>query len=450
MQPSRLLIGLLSRVVFAAGAVAAGKAEAVTGGQVVGGNATITQPVPGQTTINQSSDRAIINWQNFNIGQGQEVHFNQPSASSATLNQVVGNNGPTNIQGLLQANGRVFIVDPNGVVFGRGSSVNVGGLVASTMGLNNNDFMSGANRFGFAAGSMPPGAIRVEPGAEITAKSFVALLGSTVSNAGRITAGTDPNAQDRSIAMVAANAATIQLGNWSVTVDQPAMDALVANSGDLVIGQSQNDGSILLNAAGRNALMRTLLTHTGTINNQSRGAGSNTALLSTGGVTQTGAIRAAGGKAEVRGSDITLDGNLTVGDDKTEAPSIIEIGGDSTGQVTQTVNSTIRANSKSDAQINIAAQKVLTLSGELLAPGGEISLKSTILDTGLLVPVADRINQSGVPVWTKLPLKTEAGLAVYYGVDGHIYAEDGRQLDGTAHLYNELGKDVGVVSDIYR
>ncbi|MEN8518093.1 hypothetical protein, partial [Burkholderia sp. RS02] len=103
-----------------------------------------------------------------------------------------------------------------------------------------------------------------------------------------------------------------------------------------------------------------------------------------------------------------------------------------------------------DANILMAAQKVLALSGALLAPGGEISLTSTILDTGLLVPVADKVNLSGVEVWAKLPLKTEKvanGLAVYLGKDGFLYAEDGRVIDPASHLYDLSGNDVGSFKD---
>ncbi|WP_157768660.1 filamentous hemagglutinin N-terminal domain-containing protein, partial [Burkholderia ambifaria] len=215
VAPSRLLLALFSR---AALVVASGHALAVGTGEVVQGSASFQggngAPV---TTINQTSDRAVINWSNFNIGKQESVTFNQPGVSSATLNQVLGPDA-TQIMGALKANGRIFIVNPNGVVFGQGASVDVGGLVASSLGINNNDFMSG--KLSFAAGSTQPGLVQVEAGASITAKSFVALLGNQVSNAGSITAGTDPNADSRGVSLVAADAATIQIGNWSVAIDQ--------------------------------------------------------------------------------------------------------------------------------------------------------------------------------------------------------------------------------------
>ncbi|HHV7525896.1 TPA: filamentous hemagglutinin N-terminal domain-containing protein, partial [Burkholderia orbicola] len=424
VTPSRLLLALFSRVALV---VASGNALAVGTGQVVQGAATI-QGGNGAptTTINQTSDRAVINWNNFNIGKQDSVTFNQPGATSATLNQVTSPD-PTQILGSLKANGRIFIVNPNGVVFGQGASVDVGGLVASSLGINNSDFMAG--KLNFAAGATQPGLVQVAAGAQITAKSFVALLGNSVSNAGVITAGTDPNADSRGISLVAADAATIQIGDWNVAIDKGAMNALVENSGSLVIGESQTDGSIQLNAAGRNALMGALLSNTGTVSNQSRGVGSETSLVSSGTTNVGGEVNALGGNVEIKGGEINLTGNVTVGDEKTTDPVLVEVGDQDTQHVTQGVDSSVTAMSQSNGQINIEAQKVLALSGSLLVPNGEISLSSTILDTGLLVPVADKVNVSGVEVWTKLPLKTGNGLSVYLGKDQMLYAEDGQQLD---------------------
>ena len=121
-------------------------ALAQDGGTVVGGGATITQPNATTTRIDQATDRAIINWNNFSIGAGNSVIFNQPGSNSVALNRVVGQN-PSSILGRLDANGQVFIVNPNGIVFGRGSQVNVGGLVASTLSITDSDFMAGRYHF---------------------------------------------------------------------------------------------------------------------------------------------------------------------------------------------------------------------------------------------------------------------------------------------------------------
>jgi len=87
-----------------------------SGGTVVGGQATITTPSANGMVINQTSASTIINWNQFNIGSGQYVQFVQPSSSSVALNRVIGGS-PTSIFGSLEANGRVFLVNPEGVLF---------------------------------------------------------------------------------------------------------------------------------------------------------------------------------------------------------------------------------------------------------------------------------------------------------------------------------------------
>ncbi len=156
-----------------------------TGGQVESGSATITQPDANNLVIDQHTDRAIINWQNFNIGSGQSTRFNQLSASSVALNRVLDGN-PTQILGNLSANGRVFIVNPNGVIFGAGSRVDVAGLVATTANIRSADFMAGRMHFN-QAGNRDA---RIVNEGNITAKDggLVALVAPSVHNSGVITA----------------------------------------------------------------------------------------------------------------------------------------------------------------------------------------------------------------------------------------------------------------------
>lgn len=111
------------------------------GGNVVSGSATISQS--GNTTnIDQSSNKAIINWTSFSVASAETVNFNQPSSSSVTLNRVIGNESSV-IAGTINANGQVFLVNSNGILFTGTSQVNVGGLVASTLDISNADFLAG-------------------------------------------------------------------------------------------------------------------------------------------------------------------------------------------------------------------------------------------------------------------------------------------------------------------
>src|SRR6202020_1021254 len=105
-----------------------------TGGQVVAVPGQITQS-GSTTTINQATQNLSLTWTNFNIAPEQTVNFVQPSTSAIAVNRILGTNG-TQILGYLHANGQVFLINPNGIVFGPSAEVNVGGLVASTLDLN--------------------------------------------------------------------------------------------------------------------------------------------------------------------------------------------------------------------------------------------------------------------------------------------------------------------------
>src|ERR1700681_821575 len=117
------------------------------GGNVVGGSATIQGQGTGSLTINQSSQNAIINWVTFDIGRGQTTTFNQLNSSSVALNRVIGGLGPSFIDGTLRANGRVFIVNGDGILFGPHSSIVTAGFLATTSNIRDADFMAGKYNF---------------------------------------------------------------------------------------------------------------------------------------------------------------------------------------------------------------------------------------------------------------------------------------------------------------
>ena len=152
------------------------------GGVVTAGNAGITSG-PGGMTITQTTPRTAINWQSFNIGQKEAVRFVQPNSYSVALNRVLGSD-PSSIQGSLSANGQVFLMNPNGVLFGRGAQVNTGGLVASTLNITDGDFMAGRYQFNGAGN----GAIINQGSITAADGGYVALLGANVSNEGIISA----------------------------------------------------------------------------------------------------------------------------------------------------------------------------------------------------------------------------------------------------------------------
>ena len=235
-----------------------------TGGVVSAGSASITQ-APGQMTITQSTPNVAINWQSFGIAAGQSVQFVQPGSGSVALNRVIGAD-PSAILGRMSANGQVFLVNPNGILFGSGASVNVGGLVASTLNITDGDFMAGRYQF-----SGPSTAELVNQGALQAAEGgYVALLGARVNNQGSVQA---PNG---SVALAAGESMTLDLLGeqlLNVRVDQGVADALLSNGGLLqadggqVLMSTQAAGNLLANAVNNTGVVRaqTLENRQGTI-----------------------------------------------------------------------------------------------------------------------------------------------------------------------------------------
>ena len=156
------------------------------GGVVVGGSAQISNPGTANVTINQHSDKAIINWHMFNIGVGEKTTFVQPNSNSIALNRVVGGMGPSEILGSLSANGKVFVVNRDGIIFGAGAVINTAGFLATTSDIRNEDFMAG--RFNFQIPGRPDASIVNMGTITATSGGFAALVAPGVRNSGTITA----------------------------------------------------------------------------------------------------------------------------------------------------------------------------------------------------------------------------------------------------------------------
>ena len=180
----------LNTVLLTTTALAAlGLASAVAGpdgANVVGGSATVQGQGSASVTINQSSERAVINWRQFDIGAGETTRFNQPSSSSVALNRVTGGLGPSQILGNLDANGRVFVINRDGILIGPSAKIDTAGFLATTNDIRNDDFMAG--RYNFNIPGRPDASV-VNHGT-ITAHSagFAALVAPGVRNTGTITA----------------------------------------------------------------------------------------------------------------------------------------------------------------------------------------------------------------------------------------------------------------------
>ena len=238
------------------------------GAQVVGGTATVQGQGTAAVTVTQSSDKAIINWNTFNIANGETTRFIQPSASSVALNRVTGGLGPSQIFGTLSANGRVFLVNPDGILFGPNSKIDTAGFLATTNNIKNDDFMAG--RYNFTLPGRPDASI-INQGT-ITAQTggFAALVAPGVRNSGTITArlGTIGLGASNGFMLDFYGDKLITLGVGDAIATQvkdvatgQTLDALVKNEGTL----KANGGRVELTAAAARQVVDAVINNTGRI-----------------------------------------------------------------------------------------------------------------------------------------------------------------------------------------
>ncbi len=260
------------------------------GGTVVAGSARIAQ-APGETTVTQTSARAAINWQSFNVGSAAQVRFKQPDAGAIALNRVVGGN-LSEIDGKITANGQIVLINQSGVVFAKGSQINAESVVVSTAEISDKNFMAGNMAF---AGAAKPGADIVNNGS-ITAgeAGLVGLVAPQVANSGVITARLGQ------VVLAGATAFTLDLYGdrlmsldvtravTAVDVGGKAVPALVTNRG-LILADG---GQITLTAQDADALVTQLIDAGGTIRADT--VGNRTGMIALNGI----------------GGDISIAGNL--------------------------------------------------------------------------------------------------------------------------------------------
>lgn len=295
---------------------------------------TVDSPVMNGNTmsITQRSDRAIIEWGGFSIGKDHAVRFLQPGASSIALNRVVGGE-LSEIAGALSANGKIFLINPAGVLFGAGSRVDTGGLIASTLNIANDDFMAG--RFNFerdpanTAGITNLGTLSA-PGATI------ALMAATVANQGTVQAdgGTVGLVSARKVTLdfqgdglttfrfdPAARAATASVANGvdavlqanggrvAVLADSAQVAQMVVNQQGTLRARSvaARNGEIILGASGDGDVRLG-----GTLDASGMDAGTSGGRIA----VHAGGIRTAGGTLDARGrtggGQVELDGSRAI------------------------------------------------------------------------------------------------------------------------------------------
>ncbi|RAZ45887.1 hypothetical protein DP175_07730, partial [Polynucleobacter paneuropaeus] len=346
-----------------------------TNGKVVAGAATISQTSAATNatmTVNQTSQRAVINWDSFNVGKNAAVNFVTPGANSSTLNRVTGAS-PSLIQGALSSNGQIILVNANGITFGRGAQVDAPGVVASTMDIANKDFMDGKSTF---SGSGSGKIVNKGTISATTQDGFIALLAPEVQNQGYLLAS-----KGGTVVMTAGEQITLNFQGkhlGGVNVDIATYKALVANKRVVEV----NGGLVVMAAGAANQLMSSVIKNTGRV--------SASSVVNNGGeiefvgntVTQAGTVEAnsttgVGGQVNLVGNNITATskskttatgatggGQVNMGLAQTAVSGGTQVNAVTPSANTAAINQAIvKANATQAAQNNSLAQTVTVEQG---------------------------------------------------------------------------------------
>ncbi|MCL2160478.1 MAG: filamentous hemagglutinin N-terminal domain-containing protein [Betaproteobacteria bacterium] len=331
-------------LVFAVACALAGSAFAQNLPSGFRGVSGVNAPtIAGNTmTVTQTAQRGIAEWQSFSIGSGYGVRFNQPNASSVLLNRVVGNDLST-IAGNITANGHIYLINPNGILFSQGSSVNAGGLIASTLNISNNDFLTG----GALKFSRPDG----NNAAVINEGSITAAHGGTIGlMAARVTNTGTLSAPGGTVGLVSARTVNVDfdgdgLTTFTIPNDSLASAAWVENS-----GQVDADG-------GRIALLAA-----STVREQV--------------VKQSGTLRAR--SLSNRGGEIVLGGDTASGNEVLVSGEL-DVSGNTAGVAGGSVSAEASSVMVEDARIDASG----------VGQGGSIAVNASAGNVGLFNSRAD-------------------------------------------------------------
>lgn len=443
------------------------------GPTVVNGAATVVNN--GNTMTVTNTPGAILNWQQFNIGQGQVTQFNQQSAQSSVLNRVVGPDS-SQILGTLRSNGRVFLINPNGIMFGAGSVLDVNGLIASTLNITNTDFL--LNRMNFNGSNT--GASVVNQGTITTPfGGSVYLIGNNVTNEGVITTpqGQVVLAAGNSVSMVNTVtphvSVTVTAGGEAINLGQVTAEggsiniygALVQQQGIVRAGSATVDaqGNIVLSATQSVNLAQGSSTTAsgakgGNITIQSGAAGSTTV---TGTVDATGS-NGAGGNIQVLGNTVALTDTARLDASGTTGGGAILVGGDYQGKNAAVQNAfTTRiaqgATLKADATISGNGGKIIAWSddtthayGSFSARGGTLSGNGGLIETsGHFLDVAGiKIDAAALNGAAGTWLLDPVGMYIYGGANNGLLS--GTSItDGTINTVLDAGTSVTLTSSTF-
>jgi filamentous hemagglutinin family protein len=403
--------------------------------------------VQGKTYTITSTPNTIINWQGFSIAADELTRFVQQNADSKVLNRITGQD-PSLILGALQSNGKVFLINPNGVMFGAGSRVDVNGLVASSLNISNADFLAGKNNFNGAANAgkvSNQGTITTPSGGQIF------LVAPAVENSGVISA---PNGE-----VLLAAGHTVQLFDSS----DPNLQVVLSSPSD----QALNLGQVVAQG-GRIGVYGALVNQRGVINANSAVRGANgkimlkasgTTLVEAGSVTSaTGSNLNTGGEILLLGAQVGVTGDAKVDASGAAGGGTVLVGGDYQGKNSALMNAR-QAYVGKDAMIRADAQdsgnggKVVVWSDAATQVSGNISARGGVAggNGGMVETSGHYLDMQG-KVDTRAPKGANGSLLldpsdVYIALDASTAREAGMEIGATLPLSGGVFLETTAVKD---
>jgi filamentous hemagglutinin family protein len=372
------------------------------GGTVASGGAAISTS-GGNTQVNQSSQNVVINWKSFDIGRNESTQFNQPNAKSVAVNRIGGQN-PSQIQGALSSNGRIVLINPNGMVFGKGAKVNVGALIATTAGSNTD----GSGKLVFDSAGNANASI-VNQGSINASSGMVALVAPNVSNSGTVTAKLG------SVTLGASNKFTVDFngdGLISFATGGEVNRASIANSGSLV-GTNVN-----LTARAAQGMATSVVSTSGIV--QASGVNQQGGVIVIDGgnatVQVSGKLNASAGHISVTGSTVNLK-SASIDASGTNGGGSIQLGGGKLLAVDKASHLDVSATTSGNAGTIYAAAVTTSFAGSAAARasngnGGIIETSGSKVDfTGALIDTDATNGTSGLWLVDPVNLTIDAAAA---------------------------------------
>ena len=396
-------------------------AQALQDPTVRSGAATIDLSNASHAVITQQSNKAIIDWRQFSIPSGSTVQFVQPSASSMVLNRVTGTQA-SQIDGNLLANGQVWLLNPSGVMIGNGGSINTASFLASTLDINNNDFLNG--RYRFDATSNTTGRIVNAGTIKAAENGYVVLSGAQINNEGVI------EAKLGSVLLGSGQAMTLDLVGdklLSFSINTPVATlptdgkASIENSGRI----TAQGGKVMMTARTATDVMYSVINVSGVVEATSARLVNGEIVLdggSTGSVTVSGSLIAnglqageTGGAIKVFGKDINLANNALLDARGDVGGGVIHVGGGWQGS--DLAGRTAALTTK------VASNALLDASAISKGNGGEIAVWSDIHNKQSITNVSGILNARG---------GATAGNGGRIETSGYLLGTNGVRVDASA------------------